>query len=97
MRKTLEAMYYDNLSVSGRAMNKQGEYYKTEREICEVMSKLEDTFTPQQKELWQEYTSLVLKGNDLGCKDTFILGFRLTMTPFRLRGEQNEESTEIFL
>ena len=77
MRKTLEAMYYDNLSVSGRAMNKQGEYYKTEREICEVMSKLEDTFTPQQKELWQEYTSLVLKGNDLGCKDTFILGFRL--------------------
>lgn len=77
MRKTLEAIYYDNLSVSGRTMNKNGEYYKTEREICDAAVKLEETFTQQQKDLWQEYTSLVLKGNDLGCKDMFILGFRL--------------------
>ena len=94
MRKTLEAMYYDNLSVSGRAMNKQGEYYKTEREICEVMSKLEDTFTPQHKERWQGYTSLVLKGNDLGCKDTFILGFRLaTSIIFEALADTTDDDT----
>lgn len=77
MRKTLEAIYYDNLSVSGRNMNKNSEYYKTEREVCDIAVKLEETFTPQQKELWQKYTSLVLKANDLECKDIFILGFRL--------------------
>ena len=76
MRKTLEAMYYDNLSVSGRAMNKQGEYYKTEREICEVMSKLEDTFTPQQKEIWDRYTSMSMKASNMSCCDNFVLGFR---------------------
>ena len=76
MRKTIEAMYYDNLSISGRSLNKNGEYYKTEREVCDAAVKLEETLTPQQKELWQEYTALSMKANDLGCRDNFILGFR---------------------
>ena len=42
MRKTIEAMYYDNLSISGRSLNKNGEYYKTEREVCDAAVKLED-------------------------------------------------------
>ena len=34
MRKTLEAMYYDNLSIAGRGLDKKSEYYKAERAVC---------------------------------------------------------------
>ena len=94
MRKTLEAMYYDNLSIAGRGLDKKSEYYKAERAVCEIACELEETLTPQQKELWQEYTSLVLKGNDLGCKDTFILGFRLaTSIIFEALADTTDDDT----
>jgi hypothetical protein len=76
MRKTLEAMYYDNLSIAGRGLDKKSEYYKAERAVCEIACELEETLTSQQKEIWDRYVSANMKASNLSCCDNFVLGFR---------------------
>ena len=76
MRKTLEAMYYDNLSIAGRGLDKKSEYYKAERAVCEIACELEETLTPQQKEIWDRYVSARIKASNLRCSDNYLLGIR---------------------
>ena len=77
MRKTLEALYYDNLSVSGRTLNRDGEFYKAELEATNASIELENSLSDEQRDLWRKFSDANMKALDLNCKENFILGFRI--------------------
>ena len=67
MRKTLEAMYYDNLSIAGRGLDKKSEYYKAERAVCEIACELEDGSATLDKslDLYNEGIKLIKSANTM--------------------------------
>jgi hypothetical protein len=76
LKKILEDIYYDNLCISGRSIDRKSDLYQTEKKICEIAEEFEKTFTPQQKEMWVKYSELSMKSLNLNCCENFVLGFR---------------------
>ena len=50
--------------------------YMTVGFMGEIACELEETLTPQQKEIWDRYTSMSMKASNMSCCDNFVLGFR---------------------
>ena len=77
MPNILEDLYYGNLSPSQRAVRPGSKTQKLSQEHCNLDTKLKNSFTEEQWEIFEQYLSVSADLLDANCLDSFITGFRL--------------------
>ena len=77
MKKTIQDLFYGNLNLFDRSMNKSAEYNEALRESAKARDELEATMTDEQKRLLNAYVD---KCGLTSCHlefSAFLIGFRL--------------------
>lgn len=77
MKKTIQDLFYGNLNLFDRSMNKSAEYNEALRESAKARDELEATMTDEQKRLLNVYVD---KCGLTSCHlefSAFLIGFRL--------------------
>ena len=77
MPNILEDLYYGNLSPSQRAVRPGSKVQKLSQMHCDLDTKLKNSFTEEQREIFEQYLSVSTDLLDANCLDSFITGFRL--------------------
>ena len=76
MPNILEDLYYGNLSPCQRAVRPDSKVQKLMQKQSDLESKLNDSFTEEQRATFEQYLSLTADLLDANCLDSFITGFR---------------------
>ena len=77
MPNILEDLYYGNISPCQRAVRPGSKVKKLMQNQSDLESKLNDSFTEEQRATFEQYLSLTADLLDANCLDGFITGFRL--------------------
>ena len=77
MPNILEDLYYGNISPCQRAVRPDGKVRKLSQKHCDLESKLSESLTEEQREIFEQYLSASADLLDANCLDSFITGFRL--------------------
>ena len=77
MPNILEDLYYGNLTPCQRAVRPDGKVRKLSQKHCDLDTKLNNSFTEEQREIFEQYLSVSADLLDANCLDSFITGFRL--------------------
>ena len=77
MPNILEDLYYGNLSPSQRAVRPGSRVQKLAQKQSDLETKLNGSFTEEQRADFEQYLSLSADLLDANCLDNFITGFRL--------------------
>ena len=77
MPNILEDLYYGNLSPCQRTVRPDSKVRKLMQKQSDLESKLSESFTAEQREIFEQYLSLGADLLDANCLDSFITGFRL--------------------
>ena len=77
MPNILEELYYGNISPCQRTVRPDSRVKKLMQKQSELESKLNDSFTEEQRTNFEQYLSLTADLLDANCLDSFITGFRL--------------------
>ena len=77
MPNILEDLYYGNLSPSQRTVRPGSRVQKLAQKQSNLESKLTESFTEEQREIFEQYLSVSAELLDANCLDSFITGFRL--------------------
>ena len=77
MPNILEDLYYGNLSPSHRAIRPDSHVKKLMQKQSDLESKLNGSFTEDQRATFEQYLSITADLLDANCLDSFITGFRL--------------------
>ena len=77
MSNILEDLYYGNLSPCQRAVRPGSKVRKLMQKQSDLEPKLNESFTEEQREIFEQYLSLTADLLDANCLDSFITGFRL--------------------
>ena len=77
MPNILEDLYYGNLSPCHRAVRPGNRVKKLMQKQSDLESKLNESFTEEQRANFERYLSVSADLLDLSCLDNFITGFRL--------------------
>ncbi len=77
MPNILEDLYYGNLSPCHRTVCPGSREQKLMKKQSELESKLNGSFTEEQREKFEQYLSVTADLLDANCRDSFITGFRL--------------------
>ena len=77
MSNVLEDLYYGNIAPYQRAVRPGSNVQKLTQKQSDLESKLNDTFTEDQRATFEQYLSISADLLDANCLDSFITGFRL--------------------
>ena len=77
MPNILEDLYYGNISPCQRAICPGSKVKKLMQKQSDLESKLNESFTEEQREIFEQYLSVSADLLDANCLDSFITGFRL--------------------
>ena len=77
MPNILEDLYYGNLSPSQRAIRPDSRVKKLMQKQSDLESKMNESFTEEQRANYEQYLSVAADLLDANCLDSFITGFRL--------------------
>ena len=77
MPNILEDLYYGNLSPSQRAVRPDSKTQKLMRKQSDLETKLNGSFTEEQRANFEQYLTITADLLDANCLDSFITGFRL--------------------
>ena len=77
MPNILEDLYYGNLSPCHRTVRPGSQVQKLMKKQSDLESKLNESFTEEQRANFEQYLSLTANLLDANCLDNFITGFRL--------------------
>ena len=77
MPNILEDLYYGNLTPCQRAVHPGSRVKKLMQKQSDLESKLDKSFTEEQRETFEQYLSVSADLLDANCLDSFITGFRL--------------------
>ena len=77
MPNILEELYYGNLSPSHRAVRPGSRVQKLAQKQSDLESKLNESFTEEQRADFEQYLSVSADLLDANSLDSFITGFRL--------------------
>ena len=77
MPNLIEDLYYGNLTPCQRAVRPSSKVQKLSQKRCDLESKLDKSFTEEQRETFEQYLSVSADLLDADCLDNFIAGFRL--------------------
>ena len=77
MTNILEDLYYGNLTPCQRAVRPGSKVQKLSQKHCDLDTKLKNSFTEEQWEIFEQYLSVSADLLDANCLDSFITGFRL--------------------
>ena len=77
MPNILEDLYYGNLTPCQRAVRPGSRVKKLAQKQSDLESKLNESFTEEQREIFEQYFSISTGLLDANCLDSFITGFRL--------------------
>ena len=77
MPNILENLYYGNISPCQRAVRPDSKVKKLMQKQSDLESKLSESFTAEQREIFEQYLSVSADLLDANCLDSFITGFRL--------------------
>ena len=77
MPSILEELYYGNISPAERSIRPGSKVQKALQKRDALESKLNESFTDEQKAAFEQYLSLSAEILDNNCLDSFITGFRL--------------------
>ena len=77
MPNILEDLYYGNLSPCQRTVRPGSWVQKLAQKQSDLESKLNESFTEEQRENFEQYLSVTADLLDANCLDSFIIGFRL--------------------
>ena len=77
MPNTLEDFYYGNLSPCQRTVRPGSRVQKLAQKQSDLESNLNNSFTEEQRENFEQYLSVTADLLDANCLDSFITGFRL--------------------
>ena len=77
MPNILEDLYYGNLSPCQRTVRPGSWVQKLAQKQSDLESKLNESFTEEQRENFEQYLSVTADLLDANCLDSFITGFRL--------------------
>jgi len=76
MPNILEDLYYGNLSPSQRAVRPGSRVKNLMQKQSDLEAKLNESFTEEQRETFEQYLSVSADLLDANCLDNFIVGFR---------------------
>ena len=77
MPNILEDLYYGNISPCQRAVRSGSQVQKLAQKQSDLESKLNESFTEEQRADFEQYLSVTADLLDANCLDSFITGFRL--------------------
>lgn len=77
MPNILEDLYYGNLSPCQRTVRPGSRVKKLMQKQSNLESKLNESFTEEQRENFEQYLSVCADLLDANCLDCFATGFRL--------------------
>ena len=77
MPNILEDLYYGNLSPCQRTVRQDSRVKKLMQKQSDLDSRLNESFTEEQREIFEQYLSVSADLLDANCLDSFITGFRL--------------------
>ena len=77
MPNILEDLYYGNLSPCQRAVRPDSRVKKLMQKQSDLESKLNGSFTEEQRASFEQYLAVCADLLDTNCLDCFINGFRL--------------------
>ena len=77
MPNILEDLYYGNISPCQRAVRPGSKVRMLSQKHCDLDTKLNESFTEEQRATFEQYLSLSAELLDANCLDSFITGFRL--------------------
>ena len=77
MPNILEDLYYGNLSPCQRAVRPGSKDKKLMQKQSDLETKLSESLTEEQREIFEHYLSVSANLLDTNCLDSFITGFRL--------------------
>ena len=77
MPNILENLYFGNLSPCQRAVHPGSRVQKLAQKQSDLESKLNGSFTEEQRTNFEQYLSVTADLLDANCLDSFITGFRL--------------------
>ena len=77
MPNILEDLYYGNLSPCQRAVRPDSKVKKLMQKQSDLESKLNESFTEEQRAAFEQYLSVSADLLDANCLDSFITGFRI--------------------
>ena len=77
MPNILEDLYYGNISPSERRVRPGSKIQKSMQKRDEFETKLNASFTDEQKATFEQYLKIGAEVLDSCCLDSFITGFRL--------------------
>ena len=77
MPNRLEDLYYGNLSPSQRTVRPDSRVKKLMQKQSDLESNLNNSFTEEQRENFEQYLSVCADLLDANCLDCFATGFRL--------------------
>lgn len=79
MRKTLENLYYGNISPSEQQYTRNIKYDKAIRTVSEKEEQLKNLLAEKERALLKEMVTAQITLNGITAEENFILGFRLGM------------------
>ena len=77
MPNILEELYYGNLTPCQRAVRPDSKNQKLMQKQSDLETKLSESLTKEQQEIFEQYLSVSADLLDANCLDSFITGFRL--------------------
>ena len=77
MPNILEDLYYGNLTPCQRSVRPDSRVKELMQKQCDLESKLNESFTEEQRANFEQYLSLCADLLDANCLDCFATGFRL--------------------
>ena len=77
MPNILEDLYYGNISPCQRAVRPDSKVKKLMQKQSDLDTKLKNSFTEEQREIFEQYLSVSADLLDANCLDSFITGSRL--------------------
>ena len=77
MPNILEDLYYGNISPCQRAIRPNSKVQKLMQKQSDLETKLSESFSEEQREIFEQYRSGSADLLDANCLDSFITGFRL--------------------
>ena len=77
MSNVLEDLYYGNLTPCQRAVRPGSKVQEFSQKHRDLDTKLKNSFTEEQREIFEQYLSVSADLLDANCLDSFITGFRL--------------------
>ena len=73
----IEALHEGKINIAERTIPPDSEFAVLSKRSLDVLNELWDTFTPQQKDLYNKLSDLENQMVDLDLLDRFLSGFRL--------------------